>query len=71
MKSTSVRQEKMLRQVMKDDGESLSESQNPYLGGKSNKTHIRLFTSKKLNPTKNPLHCSGLRSLSDPVRIQT
>ena len=24
---------------------------------------------KKLNPTKNPLHCSGLLSLSDPVRI--
>ena len=37
---------------MKDDGESLSESQNPYLGGKSNKTHRRLFTSKKVESNK-------------------
>ena len=54
MKSTSVRQEKMLRQVMKDGGESLGESQNPYLGGKSNKTHRRLFTSKIVEPNKKP-----------------
>ena len=39
---------------MKDDGESLSESQNPYLGGKSNKTHIRLFESKKVESNKKP-----------------
>ena len=39
---------------MKDGGESLSESQNPYLGGKSNKTHRRLFTSKIVESNKKP-----------------
>ena len=41
---------------MKDGGESLSESQNPYLGGKSNKTHRRLFESKTLKSNKKPHH---------------
>ena len=45
---------------MKDGGESLSESQNPYLGGKSNKTHKRLFASKTLSTTKNPTITGGV-----------